>query len=149
MNITSISSFQATIRAEHRAPPESSRDDSENILSKIWDVVQKILLGLANALFFLTNPALYSIAFLVGFFWNEHVQIIVDKVIYLWKNHAYIMAPMTIAAGLLSVEVTWAATAILFGAHLGAVLSTKAEEFMAQKDENSETGTIKKAFKLI
>lgn len=147
-------SIQTSSSQTENRPKEDARANDESLGSKIWGVVQKILLGLANSLFFITNPTLYAIGFLAGFtaglIWPKQVQIIVDKIILLWEKQWYIMVPVTCAAAFLSIQVTWAAVSVMFATHLGATLAQKANDLWDnQIEEKQKEKAPQDTFKLV
>jgi hypothetical protein len=114
---------------------DTNEVESETLGAKVWYVVHKILLAIANIAFFLTNPTLYSIGFLIGIIWDKQVQEIIDKIIGLWKTLPWVMAPVTVVCGFLSIQVTLTATSFLFAAHLGSTLSLKAQELLKKEED--------------
>jgi len=134
--------------AENEKPKAKTVPKWKKTLAKVWNVVSKVLLGLANAVFFLTNPTLYPLAFLVGVVWNDTVAIVIDKITIIWKKQPWAMAIATGVAGFLSLQVAWATASCLFAAHLGATLSTKAQD-MLKKEQAKKKKQDDNTFKLI
>ena len=102
-------------------------------ISKIWNVVKKILTGLLGAALFITNPTLFSIGFMVGVIWDKEVQEVIDKIALVWKKQTLSMVILTGIASFLALQVTWATTSVLFAANLGSKISRKAQNLMPQK----------------
>lgn len=105
---------------------------------KVWEVIKKILLAIANAGLFLLNPTLYAIGFCAGFvatlIWPGQIQTVIDKIKLVFKHYAWILVPLTIVAGFLSLQVTLAVVSVLSAAHLGGMLGQAAHELWLKEE---------------
>lgn len=145
---------------KHKIPPaDPSKSETKPptkwqiIRAKIWDVVKKIFLAIANVGLFLINPAIYAIStitsFIISLVWPKQVQLVIDKIINFLKKFPWIWIPVAIVAGFLSLQVTVATASALFAAHLGALAAKKAEELWQKEQEKKNTSEQTVSFKLV
>lgn len=111
------------------SPPHSrsaSKNHEKSILDKIWRIAKIILIELAGAAMFATNPTLFTLGFISGIIWDTKVEEIIDKIKSIWRSQTWGVLLLTGIASFLALQVTWAAGSVLYAANLGRLMIQRA-----------------------
>lgn len=133
MKVDSYSAELAPIHQAHRDSQARPASKWQKIAATIGDIAKKTLFGLLGTAFFLTNPSIFAIGFIVGIVWEDKVKEAVDKVILIWKKQTWGMVLITGVASFLSLQVTWAAASFLYATNLGSLLSRRAQDLLEEE----------------
>lgn len=99
----------------------------EVICNKIKTFAKNFFFIALGAAFFVTNPTVFAISFIVGMVFDEKTEEIVDRIGLVFRRQPWHMLLITVVGGYLSLPVTWGALSMLYAAKLGSWLSLSAK----------------------
>lgn len=102
----------------------------------VWRAVKWLFKVIVGVALFVMNPSFFAVGFVVGIVMNDKVQVAVDKIKLVWNKQPWTVAIIFGLGAFLALPITLAASALLFGANLGASLTNYAQE---KQDQDSKT----------
>lgn len=96
---------------------------NQQTLDKIAKVAKEAFFCVLGAAFFVTNPVIFSISLFAGIVFDDQTQDVLNRIKAIWKRQPWPVLALLSVGALLSLQVTWATTAVLFASKLGSYLS--------------------------
>ena len=133
-------SFPSTIDANYipPAPPIPSRQSYPSrvgvgLIEKISIIAKSVFSFVFKIIFYVTNPNLFGIGFVVGIVWGDGVQVAIDKVTLVWKLKDWkrLLGLSIFAFSILPITII--TCAFLSGANFGH----KVYQYAASQNESS------------
>ena len=100
----------------------SMASPEDTIMSRVWEVVKKILICVAVVAFYATTAIFFTAGFAIGFCQSKKTQKIIARINLVWETQPWRVLLGIGVGAFLSLPVTWSAASMLTGAYLGSKL---------------------------
>lgn len=103
----------------------------QKALQVVWKVVKISLQVIVGLGLFVSNSSFFTVGFVAGLIFSDKVKLMVEQIKKLWYI-PWVAIPVIAVGGFLSLPITLAASALLYGAYIGAKISDYADEKMRE-----------------
>lgn len=115
--------------AEHKEKAEKKGDGwFIRTVRAIWAAVKWVFKALVGVGLFITNSSFFTVGFIAGIVVSDKVRLALNKVKLVWDKQPWTVTVIVGIGAFLALPITMAASALLFGANLGAELTEYAEK---------------------
>lgn len=95
---------------------------------KVIRVVSFIFTCIIAAALFSVSATFFAVGFLVGIVFEKQTRETIDKIKKIWERQPFIITALFVVGAILAVQVTIAAAAFMYAAHIGSKLAKNIEE---------------------